>query len=611
MVDDGYQKMIRINLTNGKISVKEIDKKFAREYIGGRGFTAKILYDEVRNVDPLGPDNKVSVASGPLSGLFAPGGGKTHFSAKSPLTGGFGDSNMGGLFSAEMRMAGYDLFVFEGVSKKPVYLYVENDKVEIRDASHLWGKGIITTELEMKKELGEEFQIAAIGPAGEKLVKIACIGHDYGRQAGRAGIGAVMGSKKLKAIAVHGTKDIPVADVKELVKVAGKMFDDCKKHPNFGAWQKYGTSQVVKWASDEIEALPTRNFQQGKFEKALDIDGTTMVPRNVKLNKSCFGCPMACGKYAYIPTYDKYVEGAEYETLALLGSNCGMGFIDDVLMGNYLCDEYGIDTISAGNIIGFTMECSEKGIIKEKYRFGEKEGYLDLIKKIAFREGIGDILAEGVKYAAQKWNAMDLAVHVKGMEQSGYESRAAPSMALSYMTCDVGAHHNRSWAISYDVKEGRDKLEGKAEYVIKLQHIRPLFDQLGACRLQWVELEVDLNDYARLYSAATGYKTTLDELLLSAEKVYNISRAFWFREVKGFGRSWDMPPKRYSEKPKVGQFRDLVIDNDKANKLLDDYYRLRGWDSNGKPTKEKLEKLGLTEVIKDLYPEKVAKTKNN
>ncbi len=606
---DGYQKMIRVNLTSGKITIKDIDKKFAKDYIGGRGFTAKILYDEVKNVDPLGPDNKVSIASGPLSGIFAPGGGKTHFSAKSPLTGGFGDSNMGGLFSAEMRMAGYDLFVIEGASKKPVYLFIENDKVEIRDASHIWGKGCITAELEMKKELGEEFQIADIGPAGEKLVKIACIGHDYGRQAGRVGIGAVMGSKKLKAVAVHGTKDIPVADIKELVKVSGKMYDDCQKSPAFKPWQKFGTSQVVKWSSEVIEALPTRNFQQGKFEKALDIDGETMVPHNVKMNKSCFGCPMACGKYAYIQPYDKYVEGAEYETLALLGSNCGIGNIDDVLMANYLCDEYGIDTISAGNIIGFVMECSERGIIKENYRFGEKEGYLDLVKKISFREGIGDILAEGVKFAAQKWNAMDIAVQVKGLEQSGYESRAAPSMALSYMTADVGAHHNRSWAISYDVKEGRDKLDGKPEYVIKLQHIRPLFDQLGACRLQWVELEVDINEYPKIYTAATGFKATLDDLLLSSERVFNLSRAFWFREVKGFGRSWDMPPKRYSEKPKVGQFKDSVIDDAKANKLLDKYYELRGWDNEGKPTKEKLEKLGLSDVAADLYPSKAAKVK--
>lgn len=592
--------ILRVNLTFEKIKKSPTDEKFAKEWIGGRGFGAKILWDDVKRVEPLSLENKLIVSSGPLSGLFIPGAGKTHFTSKSPETKGYGDSNMGGLFSAEMKYAGYDSFIIEGRAKRLSYIYIKNENVELRDATHLKGKGSITAELELKKELGEDFQIAIIGPGGENLVKYACISSDYGREAGRAGLGAVMGSKNLKAIAVWGDKDIPVANFEEFYKEAKKCFEDCFKNPNLKPWQKYGTSQVVTWAS-EIEALPTKNFQCGVYEKAAQISGETMLEKCVKLNKACFGCPMACGKYSYVKKYDVYVEGAEYETLALLGANCGMEDIEDVLMANYLCDEYGIDTISTGNVIAFTMECAEKGLIAEKIRFGDTKEYLELIRKIAFREGIGNILAEGVKFASEKFGAEDLSVQIKGMEQSGYESRAAPAMALSYMTCDVGAHHNRAWAIAQDIKVGREMLEGKAEHVIRLQHIRPLFDMLGVCRLQWVELGIDLNYYARLFSAVTGWKYSLNDLLKTSEKVYNLSRAYWFREVKDFGRKYDLPPARYGEHPTCGKLRDCIIDSKKVDFLLNDYYKLRGWDSEGKPTKAKLKELGLGEVIKEIY----------
>jgi aldehyde:ferredoxin oxidoreductase len=589
-------QILRINLSTGKISKTTLSEGFAKTYIGGRGFGAKILWDEVRNVQPLAEDNKLIISAGPLSGLFVPGCGKTHFTAKSPLTCGYGDSNMGGLFSPEMKYAGYDVFIIEGKSAGPVYVYIHDDLVEIRDASSYWNKGSITTELELKKDLGEEFQILTIGQGGENLVKYACITTDIGRQAGRAGLGAVMGSKNLKSIVVRGENDIQIADMTKFMEIAEKSFTDCYAHDNLKIWQKLGTSQVPLWASS-IGAFPSKNFQYGTYEHAEEIDGTTMFDKGlIKLNKACFGCPMCCGKYSYTPKYDKYVEGAEYETIALLGSNCGITDIEDILMANYLCDEYGIDTISTGNVIGFVMECAEKGIIDEDIKFGDTDKYLDLIRKIAFREGIGDVLAEGVKVASEKFGATDLAVHVKGMEQSGYESRAAPAMALSYMTCDVGAHHNRSWAITYDMKVGRDTLQGKAEWVIHLQHVRPMFDMLGVCRLQWVELELNLEYYGLMYSAVTGWNYTTTDLLVASERVYNLTRAYWFREVKDFGRKYDLPPISYTRPVPKGVGEGYKLDNEIANTLLTEYYKKRGWNTNGKPTSEKLSSLGLHDV---------------
>ncbi|MEW5760985.1 MAG: aldehyde ferredoxin oxidoreductase family protein [Candidatus Thermoplasmatota archaeon] len=591
-------KILRIDLTKKKIKKQELKEEFAKKYIGGRGFGAKIIWDEVENVEPYDPKNKVVISSGPLAGTFLAGAGKTSFVSKSPLTYGYGDSNMGGHFACEMKYAGYDSIVIEGRSKKPTWIKIENENVEFKNAEHLWGKNSFETEKEIKKEFDGE--VAVIGQGGENLVRYACITSDCGRQAGRAGIGAVFGSKALKGIGIFGDKDITIADYKKFFSESRKLFKDCFSSANLKPWQKYGTAQVVTWAS-EIEALPTKNFLYGTYENAEKISGEAMVEKCVKMNKACFACPMACGKYSYTKKYDKYVEGAEYETIALLGSNCGLEDIEDVVYANYLCDAYGIDTISTGNIIAFVMDCSKNDLIDEKINFGDANKMFELIRKIAFRERIGKILAEGVRYASEKFNASKYAVHIKGMEQSGYESRAAPAMALSYMTCDVGAHHNRSWAITHDIKVGRDEIEGKAEKVIELQHIRPMFDMLGVCRLQWVELNVDLESYAKLFSYATGWDYKLNDLLFASERIYNLTRAYWFREVKDFGRSYDYPPEKYSSEVEKGKTKGYKIEKKIADKLLDKYYGLRGWDSEGKPKKEKLISLDLEYVIGKIY----------
>ena len=596
-------QVLRVNLTDRTIEKTELDPELAKDYLGGRGFAAKILYSEVeKGVDPLGGGNKLIVAAGPLSGLLIPGAGKTTFAAKSPATGGYADSNMGGLLCAEMKYAGYDLIIFEGISSEPAYLFIDDDTAELRDAKPYWGQGCITVETALKKELGEDFQIATVGPGGENLVKFACISHDFGRQAGRAGVGAVMGSKKLKAIAVHGTKDIPVADMEEFRRIGREMYDYCRASDGWEVWYRLGTAGV-NVPSNEWGSFPTRNFQSGYFEEIETLTGEVMRETIVITDKACFACPCACGKYSYSKKWDIHVEGPEYETTAFLGANVAVSDIEDVAYANHLCDELGIDTISAGNVIAFATECFERGIISGEdtrglsLSFGDSEAVFELIEKIARREGIGDVLAEGVKHAAEVFggDSADFAMHIKGLEISGYESRNAPAMMRAYMTADVGGHHNRAWAITYDIEVGRDAItEDKAAKVIELQHIRPLMDCLGACRLQWVELGMPLDYYAPAMKAITGLDRSWEDLLHISERVWNLTRAFWAREVEGFGREWDYPPPRwYTEPVPTGPTKGKFVAREDVEKLLDMYYNQRGWDTNGIPSREKLEELGL------------------
>jgi len=593
--------ILRVNLTTKAVSKEPLPLKLVEEYLGGRGFAARLLYDEVpAGADPLGPQNKVVFASGPLAGLFVPGAGKATFAAKSPLTGSYGDANVGGHLAEELKYAGYDAVIIEGQSPTPVYLLIDDDKVEVRAAGDLWGQGAIATEKALKDRLGEAFQIATIGPAGEKLVKFACVGHDFGRQAGRTGVGAVLGAKKLKAIAVRGSKSIPIGDVDRLVTIGKAMFQSCFASPGRQVWQRYGTAGVTTW-SNEMGSFPTRNFQSGQLAGYESLSGEVMREAMVLFDKGCGLCPVPCGKYSY--TRGLYVEGPEYETTAMLGGMCALTDIHDVAQANYLCDELGLDTISAGSVIAFATECFEKGIIGLDdtgglaLQFGQAAPVFALIEKIARREGIGDVLAEGVKIAAERWGrgSADFAMQVKGMEISGYECHRAPAMLLSYMTTDIGAHHNRAWAITYDLQVGREKVTpDKAAKVIQLQHIRPLFDSLGACRLHWVELSLGLEHYPPALSAIWGREVTWEELLKCSERTWNLTRLWWVREFPDFGRAYDYPPARfYRHKVTGGPTDGAVMSWDDVQKLLDMYYQQRGWDQNGIPTAEKLRELGL------------------
>jgi len=606
---NGYAgTILRVNLTNKTITKEPYPERAARDFLGGRGLGIYTLWTEVpRGADPLGPENKLIASSGPLSGLLVPGAGKMDWTCKSPLTGGYASASVGGMLSAELKYAGYDSIIFEGASDGPLYLFVDDDQVELRDASDVWGKGCITAEKVLKDRLGEEFQIATVGPGGENLVKYACIHHDWGRQAGRGGVGTVMGAKKLKAVAVRGTKGIPVADVKAFHQQSRKMFKACKDSKLWEAFQRYGTTIITSWC-DEVGALPTRNFETGVFEEGPNLYGEVMRQKIVVADKGCSACPSPCGKYSYSKKHGLWVEGPEYETIGMLGSNCGLSDIEDVARANYLCDELGMDTISAGGCIAFATECFLKGIITTEDTDGlelgwdKPEAVYALIEKIARREGIGAVLAEGVKHAASVWGqgSEEFAIHVKGMEMSAYDVHQATGMLLAYQTCDVGAHHNRAWAITYDLEVGRDQITPeKVARVIYLQHARPFFDCAGGCRFQWIELAIDVTEYAPMLQTITGIYRSWDDLMELSERVWNLTRMYWVREAPGFGRQWDYPPPRFYQHPATsGPTQGQFTPWEDVQKLLDLYYEQRGWDENGIPTEEKLEELGLAEIVR-------------
>ena len=601
---NGYGgKILRVNLTTGQITKEPTPADVARDYIGGRGFGAYFLFKEVpKNADPLGPENKLIISSGPFSGLLIPGAGKCDFTTKSPLTGGYASSSLGGHFTAEMKYAGLDSIILEGISPKPVYLFIDDNKVELRDASAYWGRNTIAVEKELKEKFGEEFQVAVIGPGGENGVSFASINHDYGRQAGRGGVGTVMGVKKVKAILVHGTRSIDVADLEAYRKAGMAIYKACKDAEGLKPWQSYGTTIVASWC-DEVGALPTRNFSAGSFEGAKTLYGPYMREQIVITDKGCFGCPSPCGKYSRMKRYNTNVEGPEYETIGMMGSNLGIAEIQDVAQANLLADDLGIDSISAGGAIAWAMECYEKGLLTKEdtggleLKFGNVQAAFTLIEQIAARKGLGALLAEGVKRASQKLGkgSDKFAIHVKGMEQSAYATHNATAMLLAYMTCDVGAHHNRSWAITYDLQVGRELVvPEKVARIIWLQNFRPMFDVLGACRLQWVELSIERDLYVPALEAVTGVHRSWEDLEKVGERIWNLTRLYWARENEGFNRAWDLPaPRFYEEAPKTGVTAGQITSFEDVQRLLDMYYEQRGWTIEGLPTQSTLDRLGL------------------
>lgn len=609
----GYAgQMMRINLRTGSIKKSPLSDEFAKKWLGARGWVAKILYDEVpRDADPLGPENIFIVATGLLTGTFTAAGSKCGFGAISPATNGHADSSMGGHFGPELKFAGYDLIIFEDISPNPVYLYIDDDKVEIRPADDYWGMGSLDTESKLKQDLGEDFEIVTIGPAGENGVVFSCITHDFGRNAGRCGVGAVMGSKRLKAIAVRGSKSIPVKDLEKLSDQTYSIIQRTKTHPNMAPWQKYGTALFVQW-SNEQASFPTRNFQSSYFEDWPQISGEKLVEECTISDKACFGCWMNCGKYskAVLPGKDPvYLEGPEYETLALIGGSCAMNNIHDVAYGNYLCDNLGVDTISGGSVVAFGMECYQRGLITKddleghELRWGNIDDFEFFLKKIVYQEGIGKHFARGTRGAAEALgnNSIKFAIQQKGLEFSGYESRYAPSQLLSFMTGDIGAHHNRSWSITVDIEMGRDSVKDKAPVVIYLQHIRPLFDTLSICRLFWGELDVMPEEYIDTINYVTGWGTSLEELLKTSERIWNLNRVHFLQRNGGPGRSHDMPAARhYEDEIPDGPAKGKKLTLDQVNQMLDEYYEARGWDENGNPTPELLKDLDLEPLIDDL-----------
>lgn len=604
-------KLLRVDLSKGAVRTAKVDRGFALKYVGGRGWGARIVWDEIpARVDPLGPKNKLCIMTGPLTGVRIPCSAKTSFNTISPATGYYGDSNIGGFFGARLKQSGFDGIVLEGISKKPVCLWIENGKAEIRSASEYWGKGSLELEREIKKDLRDtSTSIVSIGPAGENLVKFACITGDYGRQAGRCGMGTVMGSKRVKFIAAQGSMEIPIANPEMLKELFDETMRYILKHDLFDIWRRQGTMQVVDW-SNENASLPTRNFLEAQYELYDKINGDAMEKEIKAGNTTCFACPIACGTLNRFERKRRLIEviGPEYETAALLGSNCALPNIKDLAYANYLCDNLGLDTISSGNVSAFAMECYEKGILTKKdlggldLRFGNSEALFNFLEMIGRREGIGDLFAEGVEVASENIGkgSERFAMHVKGLEITGYDHRAAQAMALSYATCDIGAHHNRSWAITHDIDVGREKYgEDKAKKVIFLQHIRPLHDCLGVCRFPYVELNMDVKYYVQAYTAATGIKTALDEMLNAMDRVWNLTRCISLRNGMRGSEDW-LPDRVFKDAVPKGILKGSTLDEKRFKDLLQSYYRLRGWGKNGIPSRRNLEKLGLKDVADQL-----------
>jgi len=592
-----FRNRFDVDLTTGAVERIELSDSFLERYIGGRGFGAKVVWDNLRKydfqIDPLGPENVIVIAPGPLTGAYLPSSGKTSFVSISPATGLFGDSSMGGGFGVELRQAGVDLLSVSGRAAELSVLMIDNGEARILPMPELKGRSCLEAEKLIKDRLGSHVNhIATIGVAGENLVKFACVGADWSRNAGRTGIGAVMGSKNLKAIAVYGDKDLPIYDMSALVAESDKAYKYMKEHIFFKMWQKQGLMNVIDYAN-ETGILPAYNFKDSVFAKCEQINGTVMLEHYKIGDSACFACPMCCGNICLVKS-GKYagtvIEGPEYETCAMLGSNLGIENFAAVLKAAQLCDELGMDTISTGSIVAAVIEGYEKGILSladldgREITWGDENAIFELIQKIARREGVGDVLADGSRRIIEKWEEMGkIVLQVKGLEQSAYDSRASISMALAYATSDIGAHHTRAWTIAKEMEEGQHWSDDeRVDIVIYHQKVRPLFDMLGVCRLPWIELGLNELHYEKFYNYVTGMTQSLEALLDLSNDIYDLTRLMNVR--RGVSRKDDsLPYKVWANPPLTGPNVGKVIDRDDFQRLLSLYYKKRGWDENGIP----------------------------
>ena len=596
-----FRKYLHCDLTAGTCQRLPLSDDIISRYVGGRGFGAKMVWENLKahnfKIDPLGPENLLAIAPGPLTGVYLPASGKTSFVSISPATGLYGDSSMGGSFGVELRQAGLDFLTVIGAAPELSILLIDNeDEAKIIPMPQLKGKTCLETEGAIKKFLGsDDAHVAAIGAAGENLVRFACVNCDWSRNAGRTGIGAIMGSKNLKAIAVRGEKDLPVADIEGVVRETDKAMRYMREHKFFHVWQQQGLMGVIEYANSK-GILPTHNFKATVFSGHDKINGETMLDQYKIGDSACFMCPMSCGNICLVKN-GKYTgtvtEGPEYESCAMLGSNLGIDKFDAVLEANRLCDEYGIDTISTGSIIGAVIEGYESGVISledldgHEISWNDDGAVMDLIRKIAVREGVGDTLADGAKAIIARWPGMDkLLLQVKGLEQSAYDSRVGTSMGLAYATSDIGAHHTRAWTIAKEIEEGANwTAKQKVDLVIYHQTLRPLFDMLGVCRLPWIELGLNERHYEKFFSYVTGKETTLEDLLALSNAIYSLTRRI--NVHMGATRKDDSLPYKVREAPILtGPNAGKKLDEHEFEEMLSLYYKERGWDENGVPPAE-------------------------
>lgn len=606
----GYAgRILNVDLTTGRTKTEKLTEETAKKYVGGIGLGMKLwLTNSKPGVDPLSAENPLVLALGPVSATMFPTGGNGHaFISKSPATNGVGEAVSHGTFGAELKRAGYDAVILTGKADKPVFLWIDDDSVQLIDASHLWGKSPSETEDAIKDELGDYYiRVASIGLAGENQSKIACIINEKTRAAGRTGLGAVMGSKNLKAIAVRGTQDITVAKPDEFLEMV-KEFHERMKGPAAQKYRTLGTAENLM-IQNALQCLPTRNFNSSVFENADNVSAEVLNERYVAKIIACNSCAMRCEHEAVVRDgpYKGTMARMEYENLWALGPNCGVDRLDAIIKAAELCNYYGLDATSTGVTVSFLMDCHEKGILKHEEldgvdaHFGNSEVLIQLIEKMGKREGIGATLADGAKPAAEKIGkgSMELAQQIKGLEVSGYDLRCLKTAALAFAVSFRGADHNRSGAFAIDLKGKVDRLKaekGRGKLVKDAEDLFAVIDSLIVCKNAKGTFYKDLAEMAKLYGLVTGSEVTAEDLGVAGERINTLARLINLRE--GLTREDDTLPWKIMNQPVTveGPAKGAVVTQDELDLMVDDYYQARGWDIEGVPTQAKLQQLGLEE----------------
>lgn len=594
-------KILRVDLTEGTIKDEPVGESLAKKYLGGRGLGTKIYMDEVdKDVDACSPENKLILMTGPLTGTFATSAGRLMYISKAPLTGTIGCANSGGYFGPELKYAGYDGVIFEGKAEKPVYLYINDGKAELRSAEDLWGKTVYETTDLLVAATDPDAKVSCIGPAGEKGVLYATIMNDKHRAAGRGGLGAVMGSKNLKAVVARGTGGIRVADKAGFLAACTDARQKLKDNPVTGAGLgAYGTEILVNIINSS-GGLPLRNWRDGAyFENADDISGETLAEKYLVRNKGCFGCSMACGRVTKIKEgpFKSAGEGPEYEAAWALGSSCGINDLEAVCNANFICNEYGMDPITLGSTFACAMELFDKGFLTADEMngslvFGNAKSIVAFAKKTALREGFGDRLALGSYRLAESCGAPELSMSVKKQEMPAYDGRSLQGMGLEYATSNRGGCHVRGYLTSPEILGIPVKLDplvtdGKAEMLKIFQDLTAVVDSIGMCL--FTTFGIGLPEIGNMLRTATGWDLTDDEIMKAGERIWNLEKLF--NMSQGFGRKDDtLPPRLLKDPLPSGPAKGKVCELDV---MLPEYYQVRGWDEEGVPTGDKLTALGL------------------
>jgi len=616
--------ILRVNLTTGEILAEELRWDWVDHFIGGAGLATRYLYDELpQAADPLGAENPLIFMTGPLTGTASASASRYSVVAKSPQTGIWGQANSGGSFGPELKRSGYDGIIFSGISSYPVYLQIIDGTAELRDAQSLWGKTVPETEEFIQEAAPQKVTIASIGPAGENLVRYAAIMNNKHRAAGRCGLGAVMGSKRLKAIACAGKQPIRLADERSFREIARHQVELVNESILKVGFDAFGTNML----SDMVNVrggYPTMNWQHGDFEQIDEVNAQALTDKVFVEGVSCFACPIACGRGTEIKTgkwRGNKGEGPEYETTNTLGAMCGIADMEAITMANYKCNEYGLDTISTGSTIAFAMECYQRGALNLEQtgglalNFGDADLLVEMVEMIALREGVGDLLAEGTRVMAERiGEGIDhYAMQVKGLELPSYDPRAAKITGLGYVTANRGGDHMTGYIqgptfldapfLIVEESSVRDPFSAnpeEAQVLIDMEDALTVFDAIGGCKFMGILLTAE--DIVGLISSATGWDFSVADFRLSGERIYNLTRALNARE--GVSRSADILPARLTQDPlPAGPAEGMLIESETLEELKDAYYEKRGWDHVlGLPSADKLRQLALDDLIADMWP---------